>query len=145
MPYNGGMYRGKKKPLSYPSAFHEFSKKYVVEEDLVRKYVCQLENLQLKKVKRDESRKRLQREERNKTYDDLDWVSMKGEGKLRKLKVSFLDLYLDKHHIRCSRTTLKRDKVDIVAAHIARSLVNGADMLNDEEDDVKDEESDDEF
>ena len=70
---------------------------------------------------------------------------MEREGQLRKLKVSFLDLCLDKHHIRCSRTTLKRDKVDIVAAHIARSLVNGADMLNDEEDDVEDEESDDEY
>ena len=61
------------------------------------------------------------------------------------MKVCFLDLYLDKHHIRCSRATLKRDKLDIVAAHIARSLVNGADMLNDEEDDVEDEESDDEY
>ncbi|CAH3033389.1 unnamed protein product [Porites evermanni] len=32
-------------------------------------------------------------------------------------------------------STLKRDKVDIVATHIVRSLVNGADMLNNEEDD----------
>ena len=61
------------------------------------------------------------------------------------LTISFLDLYLDKNNIRCSRTTLKRDKIDIVAAHIARSLVNGADMVNDEEDDVEDEESDDEY
>ena len=51
------------------------------------------------------------------------------------LTISFLDLlvYLDKHNIRCARTTLKRDKIDIVAAHIARSLVNGADMVNDED------------
>ena len=72
-------------------------------------------------------------------------MSIYREGQLRKLKVCFLDLYLDKHHIRCSRATLKRDKIDIVAAHIARSLVNGADMLSDEEDDVEDEESDDEY
>ena len=61
------------------------------------------------------------------------------------LTISFLDLYLDKHNIRCSRTTLKRDKIDIVAAHIARSLVNGADTLNDKEGDVEDEESCDEY
>ena len=46
------------------------------------------------------------------------------EGKLRKLNVSSLDLYIDKHGISCSRSTLKQDKVDIIAAHIARSLFN---------------------
>ena len=66
------------------------------------------------------------------------------ERQLRNLKDSFLDAYLDKHHIRCSRTRLKRDKVDIVAAHLTRSLVN-ADMLNDEKDDAEGEESDDEY
>ena len=35
--------------LSDPSAIQEFSKEYIVEEDLVRKYVCHLEDLQLKK------------------------------------------------------------------------------------------------
>ena len=65
------------------------------------------------------------------------------EGQLRKLKVSF-DLYLDKHSIRCPRSTLKRDKVDIVAAHVARSLVN-VDMKNDKKDDVEDEQSDEEY
>ena len=130
--------------LSDPSAIQEFSKEYIVEEDLVRKYVCHLEDLQLKKTKREESRKRLQREESNKTYDDFNWISMYREGQLRKLKVSFLDLYLDKHSIRCPRSTLKRDKVDIAVAHIARSLVN-VDMINDKKDDVEDEESDEEY
>ena len=35
--------------------------------------------------------------------------------------------------MRCSGSTLKRDKVDIVAAHIARSLVNGAEESDQEE------------
>ena len=61
------------------------------------------------------------------------------------LTISFFDLQVDKHHVRCSRSTLTRDKVDIVVAHITRSLVNGTDMLNDEEDDVVDEESDGEY
>ena len=37
--------------LSDPSAIQEFSKEYIVEEDLVRKYVCHLEDLQVKKKK----------------------------------------------------------------------------------------------
>ena len=63
---------------------------------------------------------------------------------LRKLKVSSLDLYLDKHSISCSRSTLKNDKVGIAAAHIARSIVNN-DAKNNEEDDVEDEESEEEY
>ena len=61
---------------------------------------------------------------------------------LRKLKVSSLDLYLDKNGI--SWSTLKKNKVDIVAAHIARSIVN-SDAMNNEEHDVEDEESDEEY
>lgn len=57
------------------------------------------------------------------------------ERQTRKLKVSSLDLYVDKHGIRCSRSTLKRDKVDIV----------NVDLINDEKDDVEDEESDEEY
>ena len=38
--------------LSDPSTIQEFSKEYIVEEDLVRKYVCHLEDLQLKKKKK---------------------------------------------------------------------------------------------
>ena len=63
-----------------------------------------------------------------------------GIGQLRKLKVSSLDLYLDKHGISCTRRTLKQDKVDSVAAHIARLIVNH-DAMNNEEDDVEDEKS----
>jgi len=60
------------------------------------------------------------------------------------LTVSSLDLYPDKHAISCSRSILKQDKVDIVAAHIARSIVNN-DAMNNEDDDVQDEESDEEY
>ena len=60
------------------------------------------------------------------------------------MKVSSLDLYLDKHGISGTRSTLKQDKVDIVAAHIARSIVNN-DAMNNEEDDVEGEESDGEY
>ncbi|PFX23878.1 Uncharacterized protein K02A2.6 [Stylophora pistillata] len=96
------------------------------------------------KKKREESRKRLQREERSKTYDDYDWTLVYREGQLRKLKVPSLDLYLDKHGISCTRSTLKQDKLDTVVAHIARSIINN-DAINNEEDDVEDEESDEEY
>jgi len=74
-------------------------------------------------------------------HDEYNWTLMYREGQLRKLKVSSLDLYLDKHGISCSRSTLKQDKVDIVDAHIARSTVNN-DAVNNEEDDGEDEDSD---
>ena len=53
-------------------------------------------------------------------------------------------LYIDKHGISFSRSTLKQDKVDIIAAHIARSLFN-TDATNNEKDDVEDYESDEEY
>ena len=65
------------------------------------------------------------------------------EGKLRKLKVSSLDLYVDKHGISCPRNTLKKVEVDIVAADIAKSLIG--DKLENEEDDADDEESEEEY
>ena len=64
------------------------------------------------------------------------------EGQLKELKVSTLDLYLDKHSINCSRSTLKKNKVDIVTADIARSLLN--EVLEKEGDDEDDEASEDE-
>ena len=67
---------------------------------------------------------------------------MKNQGKGFKKKKEFY-LYVDKHSISCPRSTLKQDKVDIVAAHIARSVVN--DAMNNEVDDVEDEESDEEY
>ena len=84
------------------------------------------------------------RKEGSKTYDDYNWRLMYREGQLRKSKVSSLDLYLDKHGISCSRSTLKQGKVDIVAAYIARSIVNNDAMIS-KEDDVDDEESDEEY
>ena len=127
--------------LNEPSAIQRFSKEYIVKDHLVKNYVCHLEDQKFKRKKREESSKRFQREERRKTYDEYNWTLMYGEGQLRKLKVSSLDLYLDKHGISCSRSTLKQDKVDIVDAHIARSTVNN-DAVNNEEDDGEDEDSD---
>ena len=128
--------------LNEPSAIEQFSKEYIVVVQLVKNYVCHLQNLQLKKKKREESRKKLQKEEKSKTYDDYNWLVMYREGQLKKFKVSTLDLYLDKHGINCSRSTLKKDKVDIVTADIARSLLN--EVLEKEDDDEGDEASEDE-
>ena len=105
--------------LNEPSAIQRFSKEYIVKDHLVKNYVCHLEDLKFKKNKREESRKRLQEEERSKTYNDYNCTLTYREGQLRKLKISSLDLYLEKHGISCSRSTLKQDRVDIVAAHIA--------------------------
>ena len=125
--------------LNEPSATEQFSKEYiVVDVQLVKNYVCYLQNLQLKKKKHEESRKKLQKEEKCKTYDDYNRVVIYREGQLKKLKVSTLDLYLDKHNLNCSRSTLKKDKVDIVTADIARYLLN--EVLEKEDDEASEDE-----
>ena len=70
--------------LNEPSAIEQFSKEYIDDVQLVKNYVCHLQNLQLKKKKREESRKKLQKEEKSKTYDDYNWLVMYREGQLKK-------------------------------------------------------------
>ena len=43
-----------------------FSKKFIVEESLVSKYLSHLEELEMTKKKREESRKRVRNDEKNK-------------------------------------------------------------------------------
>ena len=40
-----------------------------------------------------------------------------------KIPASTLEMYLDKHNIKCARGLLKQDKLDVVSADIARTLV----------------------
>ena len=57
--------------LNEPSAIQRFSKEYIVKDHLVKNYVCHLEDLKFKKNKREESRKRLQKEEAKHTMTTI--------------------------------------------------------------------------
>ena len=123
-------------------AADKFSKEYVVEKRLVTQYLTHLRELERKKNKRMESRKRANLEEREKGFEDYKWEDIYREGKLGKLKVSVLDLYIAKRKLKHSKGALKQEKVDIVTVDIARSLVE-AHCNNDHDDDYEDDIDDD--
>ncbi|PFX11811.1 hypothetical protein AWC38_SpisGene24338 [Stylophora pistillata] len=104
-----------------------------------------LKDLNFKKIKTQRITKILLREERSKTYDDFDWTLMYRVGQLRKFKVSSPDLtWTNMVSAVQGAHSIEQDKVDIVATHIARSIVNN-DAMNNEEDDFEAEESDEEY
>ena len=127
--------------MDQEGALHEFCKKFVVEEKLAASYLQHLKDLELKKRKREESRRQKKLEEQAKTNESYDWVELYRGGLLKKLTVSTLELYLAKHNINCAEGLLKQDKLDIVCANIARSLVER--LSHDEEDKESEEEDDD--
>ena len=57
------------------------------------------------------------------TFDDYDWIELYREGQLKKLRLSFLELYLQECKIKDGRGLLKRDKLDLISAHIARGIL----------------------
>ena len=105
-------------------AVKDFSSKFIVDEKLVEKYLKHLEELELKKKKRMESRQRIITDEMQKTFTDYNWVQLYRESKIQKLKVSILDLYILEKSLKFPKGMLKQGKVDIVSADIARCLVN---------------------
>ncbi|CAB3980511.1 Hypothetical predicted protein [Paramuricea clavata] len=54
----------------------EFSKKYVVEKRLVTQYLEHLRELERRKKKREDSRKRANLEEKRKTFEDYNWKAI---------------------------------------------------------------------
>ncbi|CAB4004333.1 Uncharacterized protein K02A2.6 [Paramuricea clavata] len=101
----------------------EFSKTYVVEKRLVTQYLEHLRELERRKKKREDSRKCANLEEKRKTFEDYIWKAIYREGKIKKLKVVVLDMYISTRNLKQSKGALKQEKVDIVSLDIAKSLV----------------------
>lgn len=129
--------------LDSEEAITNFSNDFITDKRLVKKYVSHLKELQLKKQKREESRKRAQNEERMKTYEDYNWGQLYRDGQLKKLKLSTLELYIEKNKLNCRRGMIKQDKVDVITAHIVRHIVRNANTENDESDTEDEDEEDD--
>ena len=77
----------------------EFSKTFSVQELLVRKYLKHLQYLEVKKSKRKDDRKRQRETDSQKKYADYKWEEMFIGGTLKTLKVSALNLFLEKHQL----------------------------------------------
>ncbi len=93
---------------------------------MVIQYLDHLRELERNKLKRADKRNRLNLEEKQKGFEDYNWEAIYREGKLVKLKVAVLDLYIAKRKLKHSKGTLKREKVDIVTADIVTLLYSNS-------------------
>lgn len=127
--------------LETEDAISEFSDKFITETKLVKSYISHLRQLELKRQKREESRRKIRNEERRKTYADYDWENMYRSGQLKKLKVPTLDLYIKHHRLNCRQGLLKSEKIDVITAHIIRFiLARNMDQEGENESDEEEEE-----
>lgn len=100
-----------------------FSREYVADKKLVEKYIQHLKYLDIKKRKREETRKKQKMVDANKGMKDYDWERLYQEGKLKRLNVSVLDMYLREKNLKVPKGMLKKGKLELVTADIARSVI----------------------
>ncbi|PFX12861.1 Transient receptor potential cation channel subfamily A member 1 [Stylophora pistillata] len=120
-----------------------FCSKYNVEEKHVIAYVNHLKDIEIRKDIRTRAAQERRRQEAERTYKDFQWDNLIEGGKVQKLRVRELDLYLNKHGL----TTVGRklDKVKAIRCHYYRQNKETVitEELSSDEDDVEfeDEES----
>ena len=100
-----------------------FSREYLADKKLVEKYIQHLKYLDIKKRKREETRKKQKMVDANKGMKDYDWERLYQEGKLKRLNVSVLDMYLREKNLKVPKGMLKKGKLELVTADIARSVI----------------------
>ena len=93
----------------------------MVAVGLVREYILHLEHLDLlrRKREREESQKKSERKE--KAYKDYNWRQLYETRQIKGLRVFELDKYIMQHSLTTMKLN-KKDKVALVATHIAMSL-----------------------
>ena len=109
--------------LSNDQQIEDFSKKYMVEEMLLVKYIQHLKILDLNKRKRAEERKISKEHKSAKSFEDYDWPALFQGGLLKKLNVRELNKYINHYHLCQSLNLKKTEKVNLITAHIASSLL----------------------
>ena len=103
----------------------EFSKTLAVQELLVRKYLENLQYLEVKKSKRNDDRKRQRETDSQKKYADYNWEELFIAGTLKKLEVSPLNLFLEKHQLR-NKKMKKHEKLVLIPACLAKAQLDKA-------------------
>ena len=128
---------GKLKPGD-DDAFTEFSEKYIVAEKLVLSYVQHLTEIEKRKQKRqtENNRTRLLRQQQQ--YNDIDWSDLFHNDELSSLRVNELNLYISHHNIQFKGK--KREKVNVVKAHIGSHILSS--MVQESQDDTEQPTSD---
>jgi hypothetical protein len=93
--------------LSTDEEIEEFSKKYIVDRTLLKKYLDHLKVLEINRSKRAEKREIEKRQQNKKTFEDYDWPVLLKDGLVKKLRVAELDKYLN-HFGLCKSLHLKK-------------------------------------
>ena len=111
-----------------------FSEKYIISEELVRKYVHHLETLKIQKQKRKTKRAQVTLQKQNKTYHYYKWKTLYSDGTLKKLYGGELDKYLRHHNMQDKCNLTKAAKLSWVEAHIGKTLFDGLIKSDDSDD-----------
>ena len=91
----------------------------------MRKYLEHLQYLEVKKLKRKDDRKRQRETDSQKTYADYNWEETFMTGTLKKLKVSALNLFLEKHQLG-NKKMKKNEKLVLISACLAKAQLDKA-------------------
>jgi len=128
-----------------PNTVAAFCATYNVEEKDVIEYLGHLNDINIRKDIRTREANEKRRLEEELTYKDYKWGTLIENGKVEKLKVRQLDLYLREHGL--TTVGLKLDKIKAIRCHYFRqkSTGNGNELSSSEEESEESEaESDDE-
>ena len=106
--------------FDHPNNIEQFSKKFLLTEDAIRKYVDHMKLLELKRAKRVKEKAQQADAESKKNYNDYDWKTMFRDASLGKLKAAVLDKYLDYHNL--GKFANKKSKLEAINSHIIQQL-----------------------
>ena len=116
-----------------PNTIAAFCATYSVEEKHVIEYLGHLNDINSRKDIRTKEAKEKKRLEEELTYKDYQWGILIENGKVEKLKVRQLDLYLKEHGL--TTVGIKLDKIKAIRYHYyrQRSPGNGNELSSSEE------------
>ena len=116
-----------------PNTIAAFCAAYSVEEKHVIDYLGHLNDINIRRDIRTREAKEKKRLEEELTYKDYQWGILIENGKVEKLKVRQLDLYLNEHGL--TTVGIKLDKIKAIRYHYyrQRSPGNGNELSSSEE------------
>ena len=107
----------------------------------MRKYLEHLQYLEVEKSKRKDDRKRQRETDSRKKYADYKWEEMFMAGTLKKLKVSALNLFLEKHQLG-NKKMKKNEKLVLISACLAKAQLDKATIDGEHEEEAGDDDDD---
>ena len=110
-----------RKKLETAKEIEEFSRTFVVSEDLVKTYVKHLKHLEFLKSLRNKATTEKRQNREAKTYEDYNWNKLVLTGGLSSFYVGELNTYLKKHLLPWKKN-LKNEKITTIATHLKETM-----------------------